>query len=100
MVALLSEENRNPVAGVDKDGGLAVCPHTRAAAARWADLCVACAERLAHHSCDTCEKRICNACVVLSLTLTVSFFCSDECREEAELAAEQARATDTYARWR
>ena len=36
------------------------------AAERLADLCTACSERLAHHNCDACDRRVCRACVVAS----------------------------------
>jgi len=89
----------NLVQADDQDRPAPLGSETQATANRLADVCTACAERLAHHACDTCSRRICKACVVLSSVLTLSFFCSGECREEAELAAEQARETDAYARW-
>src|SRR5215469_5830282 len=68
-----------------------LCPHTRTTASRLIDLCTACAERLAHHTCDACDRRICRPCALFSSVLSQSFFCSSECRDEAELAAEEAR---------
>lgn len=76
------------------------CAGISAAADRLVDLCVACRERLAHKNCDTCDGRICNVCVVPGNCLPLSSFCSSECRDEAELAAENARQADIYARWR
>jgi len=69
------------------------------AAERLADLCTACSERLAHHNCDACDRRVCKACVVASDVLPLSRFCSSECRDEAELAAEEVRQSDAYVRW-
>jgi len=69
------------------------------AAERLADLCTACSERLAHHNCDACDRRVCKACVVASDILSLSCFCSSECRDEAELAAEEVRQSDAYVRW-
>ena len=69
------------------------------AAERLADLCAVCTERLAHHNCDACDRRICKACVVASDVLPLSRFCSCECRDEAELAAEEVRQSDAYGRW-
>jgi len=51
------------------------------------DLCGAAAGR---ESCDTCESRLCQSCRVRSDILPLSCFCSSECRDEAELAAEGA----------
>ena len=82
----------------DEAGKPGSCEINRAAE-RLADLCTACGERLAHHSCDACDKRICNVCVVDSDILPLSRFCSSECRNEAELAAEEVRQSDNYARW-
>ena|SRR5579864_6714223 len=78
----------------------ALGPEVRAIAERIADICVACGEHLAHHNCDSCDRRVCKACVVLGAVLPFSSFCSSECRDEAELAAEEARQTDVTARWR
>jgi len=69
------------------------------AAERLADLCTVCAERLAHHNCDACDRRVCKACMVASDILPLSCFCSIECRDEAELAAEEVRQSDAYVRW-
>ena len=79
---------------------LPLCPEICATANRLADLCMACEERLAHSNCDSCERRICRACVVQAPSLPLSSFCATQCRDEAELAAEEARQTDAYARWR
>jgi len=68
-------------------------------AERLADLCTVCSERLAHHNCDACDRRVCRACVVASDILPLSRFCSSECRDEAELAAEEVRQSDAYVRW-
>lgn len=75
-----------------------LCPEVRATSERIADICVACGEHLAHHNCDSCDRRVCKACVVLGAALPFSSFCSSECRDEAELAAEEARQTDVTAR--
>ena len=77
-----------------------LCPEICATAGRLADLCSACEKRLAHSNCDSCDRRICRACVVEAPSLPCSLFCSTQCRDDAELAAEQARQTDAYARWR
>jgi hypothetical protein len=69
-------------------------------AQRLNDRCAICGERLAHRTCEVCERRICNVCAIVSALLTFSHFCSSECRDEAELAAEQVRQTDSYGRWR
>jgi hypothetical protein len=72
----------------------------RQVAARTADICGICGERLAYKTCESCEQRMCNACAIFSTILPLSFFCSEECRDEAELAAQQARQTDVCQRWR
>ena len=64
------------------------------------DICPVCRERPAAFICDSCERRVCELCLVPSSLLPLSRFCSDECREQAELAAEQARQSDAYAQWR
>lgn len=76
----------------------ALCPEIRKTARRLVDSWGVCGERLACHHCDTCERRLCQACVLPSLALPLSRFCSTECRDEAELAAEQARQTDICGR--
>ena len=77
-----------------------LCPEICAIAHRLADLCGACEKRLAHSNCDSCDRRICRACLIEASSLPFSSFCSTQCRNEAELAAEEARQTDAYARWR
>ena len=77
-----------------------ICPEICAVASRLEDLCGACEKRLAHLNCDSCDRRICLACVMAAPSLPLSSFCSAQCRDEAELAAEEARHTDAYARWR
>lgn len=102
-----SSQGKNMTGSLILDpGDRAECPaqtpcalQTRAIANRMADVCAVCGQRLAHHNCDTCDRRICNACVVFGVSLSLSSFCSTECRDEAELAAEEARQTDAYARW-
>lgn len=59
---------------------------------RLQDVCSDCGS-LAHNSCDTCEKRLCNNCVVTSDILPLSKFCSASCRDEAEESAENNRHT-------
>ena len=86
----------NTIPAVRRDMGLEICQ----VAARTNDICAICGERLAHKTCESCERRMCNACVVLSVILPLSFFCSEECRDQAELAAEQARQSDVCERWR
>ncbi|HEY6253602.1 MAG TPA: hypothetical protein VI685_26895 [Candidatus Angelobacter sp.] len=76
-----------------------ICPQTSATARRIADVCTVCGQRLAHRNCDACDRRICRTCVVTGTSLPLSCFCSSECRDEAELAAEDVRQTDAYARW-
>ncbi|HEY6350660.1 MAG TPA: hypothetical protein VI636_14750 [Candidatus Angelobacter sp.] len=78
----------------------ALCPEVRATAERITDICVACGEHLAHRNCDSCDRRLCKACVVLGVALPFSSFCSTECRDETELAAEEGRQTDVTARSR
>jgi len=63
-------------------------------------LCVVCHERPAAHLCDSCDRGICDSCLVVSSLMPLSRFCSEECRHQAELAAEQTRQSDPYARWR
>ena len=62
--------------------------------------CAVCEERPAAHLCDSCDRGMCDFCLVLSSLLPLSRFCSEECRDQAELAAEQARESDPYTRWR
>ena len=94
LISEVIEENVIPAVGREK--GLQICQ----VAARTADICGICGERLAHKTCESCERRMCNACAVSSTILPLSFFCSEDCRDEAELAAEQARETDAYECWR
>ena len=63
------------------------------------DVCVICSGP-AEKNCEGCDRGFCNRCEVLSELLPLSRFCSSECRDEAELAAEQARQSDLYQRWR
>lgn len=93
MTCSLSEE-------LDPTPQQAICPEICAIARRLEDLCLACEQRLAHSNCDSCDRRICRACIVTAPSLPLSLFCSTQCRDDAELAAEEARQTDTYARWR
>jgi len=64
------------------------------------DICPICRERPAAFTCDSCERRACDSCLVPSSLLPRSRFCCDECRDEAELAAEQVRQSDAYGQWR
>lgn len=63
------------------------------------DLCGICGGQ-GRNNCESCDRRFCGRCEVVSELLPLSFFCSSECRDEAELAAEQARQSDLYDRWR
>lgn len=63
-------------------------------------VCAVCRRRPAAYVCDNCERKVCDLCLVQSSLLPLSRFCSEECRGEAELAAEQARQSDPYARSR
>jgi hypothetical protein len=60
-------------------------------AQRALDVCHSCQEHLAHFNCSACDCRACNACGITSVILPYSMFCSESCRDEAELAAENAR---------
>ena len=60
------------------------------------DACDLCGASGCCECCDTCESRLCQGCRVQSEVLPLSCFCSSECRDEAELAAEAARETDAY----
>ena len=96
MKMILEAIEDNVIPAVRREKGLQICQ----VAARIADICGICGERLAHKSCESCDRRMCNACAIFSMILPLSFFCSEDCRDEAELAAEQTRQSDAYQRWR
>ena len=62
--------------------------------------CAVCHRCPAAFMCDSCEQRICASCTLRSSLLPLSCFCSDECKSEAETAADHVQESDPYARYR
>ena len=63
-------------------------------------VCAVCHRCPAIFMCDSCEQNICESCTGRSSMLPLSRFCSDECKSEAETAAEQIRDSDPHAQRR
>jgi hypothetical protein len=51
--------------------------------------CTICGELRPCRNCDSCDRAVCQPCMISSDILPGSYFCSAGCRNEAELAAEQ-----------
>jgi hypothetical protein len=75
-------------------------PRTAATTQEPHEHCIVCREQRGCRRCDACDRPVCQICEIVSEVLPGSFFCSSRCRNEAELAAEQARISDLRERWR
>ena len=62
--------------------------------------CAICHRSPAVYTCDSCERDVCESCLVRSPLFPLSCFCSEECISDADLAAEHARDSDPYAQHR
>lgn len=63
-------------------------------------ICAVCHRRPAAFICDSCEQKICESCTLHSSLLPLSRFCSEECKSEAETAADHVRESDPYTQQR